>query len=516
MLFIAIAATSATLVCAVLAAVVLAQRSRLASTASPEVVAELRARLALAPDPAAVGVLEVRLARAEAALGAAADPAALAEARSALATSRAEAASAAERAQVLAADVTALRAELLAAQEKTAEARAAHASLASALEAEREKVAALDGAEGRLADTFAALSAQALERSGTSFLQLAEQHLTRSRAAGVAELDARTTAVAGLVGPVAEALSQVQEKMQRLEVSRAEADATVVAQVKALQQAQQELRAETANLVTALRAPQVRGRWGELQLRRVVEVAGMVRHCDFDEQVSIAGPDGGLRPDLVVRLPGGKTVVVDAKVPLQGFLQAVDATDEPTRQRRLADHARQVRAHIDALAAKRYQDAFELAPDVVVLFVPGDAILSAAAEADASLWEHAAQKRVLLAGPTSLIGLLHVISHGWKQEAVAEHARQIATLGRELYKRLGLLGEHLDRTGRALDKAVEGYNGAIGSLEARVFVTARKLADLEIAEGDLPTPAMVDRTTRPLAAPELTPAPGLHRPDAVA
>ncbi len=359
-------------------------------------------------------------------------------------------------------------------------------------------------AEARLAERFSALSSDALERSSTSFLQLAEQHLSRQRAEGAAELDARATVVAGLISPVAEVLQQVQERMQRLEVSRAEADTAVLAQVEALALAQRDLRSETANLVTALRAPAVRGRWGELQLRRVVEVAGMVRHCDFDEQVRAVGPDGaGVRPDLVVRLAGGKSVVVDAKVPLQGFLDASEATDEPTRRARLADHARQVRNHVDALAGKRYQQAFDPAPDLVVLFVPGDAILSGAAEADADLFEHAALKRVLLAGPTTLIGLLQAIAHGWRQEAVAEHARQVCDLGRELHKRLGTLGEHLDKTGRSLDKAVEAYNMTIGSLEGRVLVTARKLADIEIAEGELPTPGMVERTTRPIVAPEL-------------
>jgi len=389
---------------------------------------------------------------------------------------------------------------------------AEQAAAARMLEAERSASAArLDAldkaqleAEARLSERFSALSSDALERSSTSFLQLAEEHLSRQRADGAAELDARATLVAGLISPVADVLQQVQERMQRLEVSRAEADTAVLAQVEALSAAQRELRSETANLVTALRAPSVRGRWGELQLRRVVEVAGMTRHCDFEEQVRAVGPDGvGVRPDLVVRLAGGKSVVVDAKVPLQGFLEASEAADETTRQRRLADHARQVRNHVDALAAKRYQQAFDPTPDLVVLFVPGDAILSCAAEADADLFEHAARKRVLLAGPTTLIGLLHAIAHGWRQEAVAEHARQVCDLGRELHKRIGTLGEHLDKTGRSLDRAVEAYNMTIGSLEGRVLVTARKLADIEIADGELPTPCLVERTTRPVVAPEL-------------
>jgi len=488
--------------CVVLAALAAAQSARLRAVPSPARVESLAGEVA---------DLRARLAGAEAALAAE---------RAAVARGERQAGEATERTAALAAELTAVRSRLavaeaaLAAERATAAERldAQQAAAATLLEAERvaaaERVQSLEKAqceaEARLSERFSALSADALERSSTSFLQLAEQHLSRQRAEGAAELDARASAVAGLISPVAEVLQQVQERMQRLEVSRAEADTAVLAQVQALSVAQRELRCETANLVTALRAPAVRGRWGELQLRRVVEVAGMVRHCDFDEQVRAVGPDGaGVRPDLVVRLAGGKSVVVDAKVPLQAFLEATEATDETGRQRSLVDHARQVRNHVDALAAKGYQQAFDPTPDLVVLFVPGDAILSGAAEADAGLFEHAAQRRVLLAGPTTLIGLLQAIAHGWKQEAVAEHARQVCDLGRELHRRLGTLGEHLDKTGRSLDRAVEAYNMTIGSLEGRVLVTARKLADIEIAEGELATPTMIERTARPLVAPEL-------------
>lgn len=488
--------------CAVLAAVVAAQATRLRGTPSPAKVDALTTEAA---------DLRARLAAAEAVLAA-----------ERTATSRADqqGVDSARQVGALAAEVTDLRSRLAVAE---AALTAERAVAIQRLEAEQLSAARLLGlersaaaerldalaqaqaeAESRLSERFSALSAAALERSSTSFLQLAEQHLSRQRADGAAELDARATVVAGLISPVADVLRQVQDRMQRLEVTRAEADAAVLAQVESLSVAQRELRTETASLVTALRAPAIRGRWGELQLRRVVEVAGMTRHCDFEEQVHAIGPDGvGVRPDLVVRLAGGKSVVVDAKVPLQGFLQASEAIDEPTRQLRLADHARQLRNHIDALASKAYQRAFDTTPDIVVLFVPGDAILSCAAEADAELFEHAARKRVLLAGPTTLIGLLQAIAHGWRQEAVAEHARQVCDLGRELHRRLGTLGEHLDKTGRSLDRAVEAYNMTIGSLEGRVLVTARKLADIEIAEGELPTPTLVERTTRPLVAPEL-------------
>ncbi|MEO5678763.1 MAG: DNA recombination protein RmuC, partial [Acidimicrobiales bacterium] len=344
--------------CAVLAALAAAQWARLRAVPSPGRVEALAAEAA---------ELRARLAGTEAALAAE---------RAAGARGEHQTVEAVERAAALAAEVAALGARLAVAEAALAAERAAAAerlgaqrsAAADLLEAERAAAAdrlrslekAQREADARMAERFSALSTDALERSSTSFLQLAEQHLSRQRAEGAAELDARATAVAGLISPVAEVLQQVQERMQRLEVSRAEADTAVLAQVQALSLAQRELRAETANLVTALRAPAVRGRWGELQLRRVVEVAGMVRHCDFDEQVRGVGPDGaGVRPDLVVRLAGGKSVVVDAKVPLQAFLQATEATDEPARRRSLADHARQVRAHVDALAAKGYQQAFD-------------------------------------------------------------------------------------------------------------------------------------------------------------
>lgn len=510
--------------CVALAALAAAQAARLRGSPSPARVdaltaeaGELRARLAAAE--AALAAERAALSRAEqhgqgtghqlSAMSAqVADlRAQLAVAEAALVAQREASASRVEADRAAAAELLAAE-RAAAAQHLEAERTAAARLLAAERSAAAHRLDALEKAqveaEARLAERFSALSTDALERSSTSFLQLAEQHLSRQRAEGAAELDARATVVAGLISPVAEVLQQVQERMQRLEVARAEADTAVLAQVESLATCQRELRSETANLVTALRAPAVRGRWGELQLRRVVEVAGMARHCDFDEQVRAVGPDGvGVRPDLVVRLAGGKSVVVDAKVPLQGFLEASQASDEPTRRQHLVDHARQVRNHVDSLAAKRYQQAFDPAPDLVVLFVPGDAILSGAAEADAELFEHAAVKRVLLAGPTTLIGLLQSIAHGWRQEAVAEHARQVCELGRELHKRIGTLGEHLDKTGRSLDRAVEAYNMTIGSLEGRVLVTARKLADIEIADGELSTPTMVERTTRPLAAPEL-------------
>ena len=392
------------------------------------------------------------------------------------------------------ADCSRLRAELAAREAELAGERAAMA----------DKLALVDQAKQALADQFSALSAQALERNNASFLALAEQSLASARTEASGDLAARAAAVEHLVAPITDTLVKVEARMQDLEHARQRAEATLAEQVRGMGESQERLRAETANLVNALRTPQVRGRWGELQLRRVVEVAGMLRHCDFDEQVSAPHSDGGrVRPDVVVHLPGGKQVVVDAKVPLLAYLQAVEAPDDATRSLRLKDHARQLRNHVDALAAKAYWEQFDPTPDLVVMFIPGDPILAAALEADAGLLEYATAKRVLPATPVTLIGLLQAIAFGWRQEVVAEQARTVCELGRELYRRLGTMGDHLDRTGRALDRAVEAYNATVGSLEHRVRVTARQLADTEVAEGELGSPSPVDRDTRRLQAAEL-------------
>ncbi len=398
---------------------------------------------------------------------------------------------------------------------------AREAELAGERTAMADKLALVNQARQALADQFSALSAQALERNNASFLALAEQSMAAARSEASGDLAARSAAVEHLVAPITDTLIKVEARMQDLEHARQRAEATLAEQVRGMGEAQERLRAETGNLVNALRTPQVRGRWGELQLRRVVELAGMVRHCDFDEQVSAPHADGGrVRPDLIVRLPGGKQVVVDAKVPLLAYLQAAEAADDVTRSLRLKDHARQLRNHVDALAAKAYWEQFDPTPDLVVMFIPGDPILAAALEADAGLLEYAAAKRVLPATPVTLIGLLQAIAFGWRQEVVAEQARTVCELGRELYRRLGTMGDHLDRTGRALDRAVDAYNSTVGSLENRVLVTARKLADTEVAEGELGSPGPVDRDTRRLQAaelvkPTLTPPAIPHDPEAL-
>ncbi len=269
-----------------------------------------------------------------------------------------------------------------------------------------------------------------------------------------------------------------------------------------LAESQERLQSETRNLVTALRSPATRGRWGEMQLRRVVEMAGMLEHCDFEEQVQTEGDEGRLRPDMVVHLPGAKRVVVDAKVPMQAFLDATDATDEPSRKTHLVSHARQLRAHIDALSKKSYWQQFDDSPEFVVAFIPGDPLLAAALEHDSSLLEHAVTNHVLLATPTTLIGLLRAVAYGWQQDALAENAREVQQIGRELYKRLATFGEHMARTGRSLSGAVDAYNKAVGSLERNVMPQARRFQELGVGGSDKDVPMLdqVDAVARRLQA----------------
>jgi len=312
---------------------------------------------------------------------------------------------------------------------------------------------------------------------------------------------------------VRESLERLHDQMRDLEHHRISWQSQLRQQVEEVRLSTESLRRETSSLSTALRKPQVRGRWGELHLRRAVELAGMVDRCDFEEQVSRSTDDGLLRPDLVVRLAGGKNVVVDAKVPLDAFLDATSADDDEERDAHLTRHARQLRQHVDALGGKAYWRTQPATPEFVVLFVPGEAFLSAALDAEPSLLEYAALRKVVLATPTTLIALLRTVAYAWTQQALADKARDIHELGRELHERVGTMAGHLDKLGRSLTAAVGSYNRAVGSLETRVLVSTRKFIELEVSEQELAAPVTVSDAPRPLTSAELVEALGEPRPE---
>src|ERR1700692_3091797 len=381
---------------------------------------------------------------------------------------------------------------------------AGKARVESALESARnnshEKSELVTRAREGLRHAFKAMASDALRSNNSSFLMIAEETLKRFQSQAKGDLDARQKAVADMVAPVRDSLNKVDAQIQQMEVARGDAYGELRSQVQSLITTQRELQSQTGNLVRALRTPNVRGRWGEIQLRRVVEIAGMLPYCDFTEQESVTTESGRLRPDLIVKLPGGKHVVVDAKTPLQAFLDAFETTDEETRRACLANHARQVRDHMNTLSGKKYWEQFDSTPEFVIMFLPGETFFSAALEQDSSLIEHGVLNRVIPASPTTLIALLKAVNYGWNQEKLARNAQQISVLGKELHDRLRLLAGHITSVGTGLDRAVEAYNKAVGSLESRVLVSARKFAELAASVADaIPELAPIETTARALS-----------------
>ena len=364
-----------------------------------------------------------------------------------------------------------------------------------------EKLRILLQAEEQLKNAFHVLSSEALEKNNRSFLELAKTSLESISAKEQRGIWTNApTAIAELLNPVKESLLKLDSGIRQIEKERKGDQESLKEQVKSLCENEKQLKKETSNLVKALRSPLARGRWGEIQLRRVVELAGMLNQCDFFEQQQEINEDARLRPDLIVRLPGGRQVIVDSKVPLEAYLEAIHSEDEEVRTQRFKDHARQVKAHVSALGKKAYWEHFQPTPEFVVLFLPAETFFSAALEYDPSLIEYGAEQNVILATPTTLIALLRAVAYGWRQESLSLQVETLHELGQDLYKRLGDMHSHFSKMGRALSTAVESYNKGVGSLESRVLVTARKFKDLGIAPGQVEIEEIepVEKITREL------------------
>ena len=376
---------------------------------------------------------------------------------------------------------------------------AAEASLAAERKNIEEQRKLLEDAKQRISETFKALSGDVLGSQSESFLKLAKETFSTLRAEAQGDLAKRQQAIDGLVQPLKEVLQKYEQGIEQIESSRQEAYGELKQHLTQIGETQAQLQRETANLVTALRKPQVRGRWGEITLRRLAELAGMVSHCDFYEQQTLSSEEGLLRPDMVVHLPQDREIIVDSKVALDAYLDAIEASQDDLKQQHLARHAAQVRRHMEQLGSKAYWDSLPKAPEFVVLFLPGDPFLGAAVERDPTLIENGMTRRVVIATPNTLIALLLAVYHGWRQEEITKNAQAISELGKQVHKRIGTMWEHLDSLRGAIDRAVEAWNRVVGSLEHQVLPSVRRFRELKATTAEeIPELEGVERTTRAL------------------